>query len=124
MPMSWQMRGHDKPHYERSLPVPVDRQFHGKPHRLLSPRIYAAGRMEQHGCRAAIRGVDSFSKRESTKYAGCCKNNRLPASSASFPLVKPGANTIAVRVIKWSDGSSLEDQDMWWLSGISAMSIC
>lgn len=24
----------------------------------------------------------------------------------------------ALQVLKWSDGSYLEDQDMWWLSGI------
>lgn len=29
-----------------------------------------------------------------------------------------GANLLAVQVMKWSDGSYLEDQDMWWLSGI------
>lgn len=25
---------------------------------------------------------------------------------------------IVLQVMKWSDGSYLEDQDMWWLSGI------
>ena len=34
-----------------------------------------------------------------------------------FMLV-PGENLLAVRVYQWSDGSYLEDQDMWWLSGI------
>ena len=29
-----------------------------------------------------------------------------------------GENDITVRVYKWSDGTYLEDQDMWWLSGI------
>ena len=33
-------------------------------------------------------------------------------------FVRPGANSVAVRVYQWSDGSYLEDQDMWWLSGI------
>lgn len=27
-------------------------------------------------------------------------------------------NTLAVQVMRWSDGSYLEDQDHWWLSGI------
>ena len=30
----------------------------------------------------------------------------------------PGANTLAVEVYRWSDGSFLEDQDMFRLSGI------
>ncbi|TDE13658.1 glycoside hydrolase family 2 TIM barrel-domain containing protein [Dyadobacter psychrotolerans] len=32
--------------------------------------------------------------------------------------VKPGENNLAVQVINWSDGSYLEDQDFWRLSGI------
>ena len=28
------------------------------------------------------------------------------------------SHVLAVQVMKWSDGSYLEDQDMWWLSGI------
>ena len=32
--------------------------------------------------------------------------------------VKPGSNTLAVEVYRWSDGSYLEDQDMFRLSGI------
>lgn len=34
------------------------------------------------------------------------------------PYVKPGRNTIAVEVYRWSDGSYLEDQDFLRLSGI------
>ncbi|CAG5012796.1 Beta-galactosidase [Dyadobacter sp. CECT 9275] len=33
-------------------------------------------------------------------------------------VVKPGINHLAVEVINWSDGSYLEDQDYWRLSGI------
>ncbi len=33
-------------------------------------------------------------------------------------MVKPGKNLIAVEVYRWSDGSYLEDQDFWRLSGI------
>ncbi|MCM1502794.1 MAG: DUF4981 domain-containing protein [Bacteroidales bacterium] len=32
--------------------------------------------------------------------------------------VKPGSNTLAVEVFRWTDGSYLEDQDMFRLSGI------
>ena len=34
------------------------------------------------------------------------------------PYLKPGENTIAVEVYRWSDGSYLEDQDFFRLSGI------
>ena len=33
-------------------------------------------------------------------------------------MCAPGRNVLAVRVHQWSAGSYLEDQDMWWLSGI------
>lgn len=42
-------------------------------------------------------------------------------SAAEFditPFLKSGENQIAVEVYRWCDGSYLEDQDMWRLSGI------
>ena len=32
--------------------------------------------------------------------------------------LKPGNNQIAVEVYRWSDGSYIEDQDFWRMSGI------
>ena len=34
------------------------------------------------------------------------------------PFLKAGANLLAAQVFRWSDGSYLEDQDTWRLSGI------
>ena len=45
--------------------------------------------------------------------------SRLPAEFDVGQLLRPGDdNVLAVRVHQWSSGSYLEDQDMWWLSGI------
>ena len=45
--------------------------------------------------------------------------SRLPAEFDVGGVLRPGAeNVLAVRVHQWSSGSYLEDQDMWWLSGI------
>ncbi|MFC2089506.1 glycoside hydrolase family 2 TIM barrel-domain containing protein [Bacteroidota bacterium] len=41
-----------------------------------------------------------------------------PAEYTITPYLKKGKNTIAVLVIRFSDGSYLENQDMWRLSGI------
>ncbi len=49
---------------------------------------------------------------------GLSKGSRVPAEFDVTSLVRPGSNTLAVQVLQWSDGSYLEDQDMWWLSGI------
>jgi beta-galactosidase len=50
---------------------------------------------------------------------GPSTGSRLPAEFDVGPLLRPGEeNVLAVRVHQWSAGSYLEDQDMWWLSGI------
>ena len=49
---------------------------------------------------------------------GYSQDSRLPAEFDVTPYVRAGENTIAVQVMRYSDGSYLEDQDMWLLSGI------
>ena len=49
---------------------------------------------------------------------GYSQDSRLAAEFDLTPYLKAGENQLSVMVIRWSDGSYLEDQDMWWLSGI------
>ncbi len=49
---------------------------------------------------------------------GYTENTKSPAEFNITKYVKPGKNTLAVEVYRWSDGSYLEDQDFWRLSGI------
>ncbi|MBN2304077.1 MAG: DUF4981 domain-containing protein, partial [Anaerolineae bacterium] len=49
---------------------------------------------------------------------GYSQGSRLPAEFNITSYLQPGDNTLAVRVYRWSDGSYLEDQDFWRLSGI------
>jgi beta-galactosidase len=49
---------------------------------------------------------------------GFSKDSRTPAEFDITSLLHSGDNQIAVQVFRWSDGSYLEDQDMWRLSGI------
>ncbi len=49
---------------------------------------------------------------------GYSQDSRLPAEFRLTPYLLPGENILAVRVYRWSDGSYLEDQDYWRLSGI------
>jgi len=49
---------------------------------------------------------------------GYSQDSRLPAEFDITPFIHPGENTLAVQVMRYSDGSYLEDQDMWLLSGI------
>ena len=49
---------------------------------------------------------------------GYSEESRLPAEFNVTPFVQAGENLLAVQVLRWSDGSYLEDQDMWRMSGI------
>lgn len=52
------------------------------------------------------------------KKVGYSQGSKLPAEFDITTFVKKGENLIAIEVYRWSDGSYLEDQDMWRLSGI------
>lgn len=52
------------------------------------------------------------------KKVGYSQNSMSPAEFDVTDLLLPGDNRLAVEVYRWSDGSYLEDQDMWRLSGI------
>jgi len=49
---------------------------------------------------------------------GYSQDSRLPAEFDVTNLVKKGENLLAVQVFRWSDGSYMEDQDHWRMSGI------
>ena len=49
---------------------------------------------------------------------GYSQDSKLPAKFDLTAFVQPGRNTIAVQVLRWSDGTWLEDQDYWHISGI------
>ncbi|MGN6198495.1 glycoside hydrolase family 2 TIM barrel-domain containing protein [Humibacter sp.] len=50
---------------------------------------------------------------------GSSKGSRLAAEFDVTELVHPGDNDIELTVVKWSDASFVEDQDQWWLGGIT-----
>jgi beta-galactosidase len=49
---------------------------------------------------------------------GYSQGSMTPAEFDITSYIKPGTNTLAAEVYRWSDGSYLEDQDFWRLSGI------
>ena len=49
---------------------------------------------------------------------GYAEDSCLPSEFDITPFVKPGKNQVAVKAFRWADGSYLEDQDHWRLSGI------
>ncbi|PKO05066.1 MAG: hypothetical protein CVU41_13580 [Chloroflexi bacterium HGW-Chloroflexi-3] len=51
-------------------------------------------------------------------FVGYAQDSMLPSEFYISPYLNPGENLLAVQVYRFSDGSYLEDQDMWFLSGI------
>ena len=53
------------------------------------------------------------------QYVGYGEDGKLFQEFDITEHVQPGENLIALRVMRWSDGSFLEDQDFWRMSGIT-----
>jgi beta-galactosidase len=49
---------------------------------------------------------------------GYSQGSMTPAEFDLTPFIQTGENVLALQVFRWSDGSYLEDQDFWRLSGI------
>ena len=52
------------------------------------------------------------------KYVGYSQGSKLPSEFDVTEYAKPGKNTIAIQIFRWTDGSYLECQDFWRISGI------
>ena len=53
------------------------------------------------------------------QFVGYSEDSKTPAEFNITKYLKPGENSLAVEVFRWSDASYLEDQDFWRLSGIT-----
>ena len=53
------------------------------------------------------------------EYVGYSEDSRLAAGFDITDKLREGENTIALEIFRWCDGTYLEDQDMWRMSGIS-----
>ena len=66
-----------------------------------------------------FEGVSScFTLYINGREAGYSQGSHMPAEFCITPWVKEGKNRLSVKVLKWCDGSYLEDQDFFRLSGI------
>lgn len=52
------------------------------------------------------------------QFVGYSEDSKMAAEFDITKYLKPGKNLIAMQVYRWCDGSYLEDQDFWRLSGI------
>lgn len=123
VPRNWQMLGYDRPIYTNVVyPFPADPPR--VPHDNNPTGLYRRSFMVPEAWKdrqvfLVFEGVDSaFYVWVNGKMVGYSEDSRLPAEFNITPHLQLGENTLAVQVYRWSDGSYLEDQDMWRLSGI------
>lgn len=122
VPSHWELNGYGNPHYTNvQYPFPVEppyipsenptgyyrRDFYLNPSQIVD-KTYLR-----------FEGVDSsFHIWINGIFVGYSTGSREASEFDITPHINKGKNSISVKVYKWSATSYLEDQDMWWLSGI------
>ena len=126
VPMNWQNalgRGFDTPNYTNvNYPYPLDPPYvpdenpagvYAKEFRLRK------GEIENKDVMLNFEGVDScFYLYVNGAFAGYSQVSHMTSEFNVTKLVHEGKNEIRLVVLKWCDGSYLEDQDMFRASGI------
>jgi len=123
VPSNWQMQGYDVPIYTNvNYPIPVDppRVPEDNPTGCYSLTFSVQDAWLTSGStRIVFEGVNSaFYLWCNGIWIGYAQDSRLPSEFDLTPALHSGENRLAVMVLRWSDGSYLEDQDMWRMSGI------
>lgn len=123
VPSNWQLQGHGIPRYtnmnhpfEANPPfVPKDDNETGLYRMTFDiPENWNGKQVFLH-----FAGVQSaFYLWINGKKVGYSQNSMTPAEFNITAYLKKGQNLLAAQVLRWCDGSYLEDQDYWDLSGI------
>lgn len=123
VPMNWELQGYGTPIYTNiTYPFPknppyidhADNPVGSYRRNFLLPANWNGRRVYLHfeaGTSAMYIWVNG-------RKVGYTENTKSPAEFDLTAYVKTGENVLAVEVYRWSDGSYLEDQDFWRLSGI------
>jgi beta-galactosidase len=133
VPSNWELQGYGTPIYSniryphlRQPPkivgeVPPDFTAAHEPNPVGSYRTVFTVSQDWNGRQVFIHfdGVESaFYLWVNGEKVGYSQDSRTPAEFNITKYLKPGQNVLAAEVYRWCDGSYLEDQDFWRLSGI------
>ncbi|KAL4534529.1 hypothetical protein Ndes2526A_g05420 [Nannochloris sp. 'desiccata'] len=123
VPMNLERQGYGTPQYLNFIyPFPVNPPFvPSKNPTGCYRRAFTinADILASHRVFLVFEGVDSaFYCYINGECIGYSQDSRLPAEFDITSAVHAGQNLVAAQVLKWCDGSYLEDQDMWRMSGI------
>ena len=124
VPSNWEMKGYDKPIYKSAVypfrpvnPPHVPKDYNGVgcyQRAFTVPENWDGMNITLH-----FGGVSSAYKVWiNGEFVGYAEDSFLSSEFNVTPYLKKGENVISVWAIRWSDGSFLEDQDHWRLSGI------
>jgi beta-galactosidase len=122
VPSNWQLQGYGQPIYT-NVQYPFDVNPPWVPQENPTGVYRQTFQLSQADIEQQVRiifdGANSMLYLYcNSNYVGLSKDSRLPAEFDVTDFVKAGDNHITVIVLRWSDASYLEDQDMWWLSGL------
>ncbi|KAI1439567.1 glycoside hydrolase family 2 protein [Annulohypoxylon stygium] len=125
VPGMWQLNGYGKgPHYTNvNFPIPVDPPnvpFEDNETGSYIRKFSVPDFMKKSQIRLRFEGVDSaFHVWVNGREVGYHQGSRNPCEFDITDIVdKGGENTLAVRVYRYCDGTYIEDQDQWRMSGI------
>ena len=127
VPANWELEGygvpiytnHPYPFYWQQTPNPPDIPDGWNPvgsyvHRFSLPKTWKDQRVILHF--GAVKSA--FFVWVNGQRVGYSQGAKLPAEFDITDALQKGENTLALEVYRWSDGSFLECQDFWRLSGI------
>lgn len=125
VPRSWQSvlgKGYDTPNYVNiSYPIPVNPPYvpDENPCGLYMRTFNVSAEMLKKTVYLTFEGVDScFYLFINGKFAAYSQISHMMSEIDVTDLLHTGSNTVAVVVLKWCDGTYLEDQDKFRYSGI------
>ena len=123
VPSNWQMQGYDIPIYTNiRYPFPANPPFipeDRNPVGSYRTEFTVPDSWKSRQVFIVFDGVESaFYLWINGQKVGYSEDSRTPAEFDLTPYLKPGKNILAAEVYRWSDGSYLEDQDFWRMSGI------
>jgi len=122
VPSCWQTEGYDKCHYTNiNYPIPCDPPYvpAHNPCGLYARDFFIGAEWDGQDIFINFEGVNSILYLwVNGAYAGMSKGSRLPAEFDITAHAKTGSNRVTVLVLKYCDGTYIEDQDCWRFSGI------
>ena len=122
VPSNWQLQGYDKPIYTNiKYPFTDTPPFVPKdnPTGIYRSSFQLPIAWQERKQTIIFDGVNSaFHLWCNGVWVGYSQDSRLASEFDISEYLVADKNQLTVMVLRWSDGSYLEDQDMWWLSGI------